>query len=143
MKQPFLILQDYAQASAKPPLSKGDSKLSQERVLKAIMSLGLSETDAQVYVFLALNGPHKARELTEKMSLHKEQLYRSLKSLQKSEIVEATVDRHPAFFCAVPFERVLDLLAKIRKEQERALREVREQLLFSWEKIAEKNSKHN
>ena len=34
------------------------------------MSLGLSETDAQVYVFLALNGPHKAIDITKKMNLY-------------------------------------------------------------------------
>ena len=37
--------------------------MSHERVLKALMSLGLSRTDAEVYVFLATKGPQKARNI--------------------------------------------------------------------------------
>ncbi|MCW4031278.1 MAG: helix-turn-helix domain-containing protein [Candidatus Bathyarchaeota archaeon] len=105
--------------------------MSLERILKAIMSIDLSETDAQVYVFLALNGPHKAKEITRKMNLYKEQLYRSINNLKNKDIVKATVD-YPAVFYAVPFEVVLDLLAEIKKEQAQALQEIRKDLLDSW-----------
>jgi sugar-specific transcriptional regulator TrmB len=113
-----------------------------ERVVKAIMGLGLSEADAQVYVFLALNGPHKAREITRKMNLYKKQLYCSLKNLKDRDVVKATVD-YPAVFSAVPFEVVLDLLAEIKKEQAEALQEVREELLSSWRSIIKKNSNNS
>jgi sugar-specific transcriptional regulator TrmB len=111
----------------------GEVNLSLERILKAIMDIDLSETDAQVYVFLALNGPHKAKEITKKMNLHKEQLYRSLNNLKGKDIVKATLD-YPAVFSAVPFEVVLDLLAEIKREQAQALQEVRKDLLDSWKK---------
>jgi sugar-specific transcriptional regulator TrmB len=111
----------------------GEVNLSLERILKAIMGIDLSETDAQVYVFLALNGPHKAKEITKKMNLHKEQLYRSLNNLKGKDIVKATLD-YPAVFSAVPFEVVLDLLAEIKREQAQALQEVRKDLLDSWKK---------
>ena len=103
------------------------------------MSLGLSETDAHVYVFLALNGPHKAREIATRMNLYKEQLYRSLRSLQDKDIAKGTVD-HPAVFFAIPFEKVLDLLAEIRKEQESVLRKAREELLSTWQSMTSKNA---
>ena len=105
--------------------------MSLERILKAIMSIDLSETDAEVYVFLALNGPHKAKEITRKMNLYKEQLYRSINNLKDKAIVKATLD-YPAVFSAVPFELVLDLLAEIKKEQAQALQEIRKDLLHSW-----------
>lgn len=114
--------------------------MSLERVLKAIMSLGLSENDAQVYVFLALNGPHKAKDMTSKLSIYKEQLYRSLKNLQDKEVVKATTD-YPAVFSAISFEKILDSLTEIKKEQAQALREAREELLSSWKKTINKNSK--
>ena len=107
--------------------------MSLERILKAIMSIDLSETDAEVYVFLALNGPHKAKEITRKMNLYKEQLYRSINNLKDKAIVKATLDC-PAVFSAVPFEVVLDLLAEIKKEQAQALQESRKDLLHSWKK---------
>lgn len=106
------------------------------------MGLGLSEVDAQVYVFLALNGPHKAKEITEKMNLYKKQLYHSLKNLKDKDVVKASVD-FPAVFSAIPFEVVLDLLAEIKKEQAQALLEVKEELLSSWRNIIKKNSSNS
>ncbi len=120
----------------------GIDKLSLERVIKTIMGLGLSEVDAQVYVFLALNGPHKAREITRKMSLYKKQLYHSLKNLQDKDVVKASFD-YPAVFSAIPFEVVLDLLADIKNEQAQALLEVKEGLLSSWRNIIKKNSSNS
>jgi sugar-specific transcriptional regulator TrmB len=111
-------------------------------VVKAIMGLGLSEADAQVYVFLALNGPHKAKEITKKLNLYKKQLYCSLKNLRDRDVVKASVD-YPAVFSAVPFEVVLDLLAEIKKEQAQALQEIREYLLSSWRSTMKQNSKNS
>jgi len=110
--------------------------------VKAIMSMDLSETDAQVYVFLALNGPHRAREISRRMNLYKAQLYRSLRNLQDKDIALATADS-PAVFSVIPFERLLDMLVKIRKEQEGALRDAREELRSSWQKVIKRNSKNN
>ena len=108
-------------------------------MIKVIMGLGLSETDAQVYVYLALNGPLKAKEITKQLGLYKEQLYRSLKNLKDKDIVKASVD-FPAVFSAVSFEEVLDLLTEIKKEQAQALRDVKEELLASWKSVIKKNS---
>lgn len=116
--------------------------MSSDRVLKAIMSLGLSETDAQVYVFLALNGPHKAKDMAGKLSLYKEQLYRSLKNLRDRDVVKATAD-YPAVFLAIPFEEMLDLLTEIKKEQAYALSKAKEELLSNWKNMIKKNSKNS
>jgi sugar-specific transcriptional regulator TrmB len=103
------------------------------------MGLGLSETDAQIYVFLALNGPHKAKDVTIKLSLYKEQLYRSLKNLRDKDVIKTTTD-YPAVFSAVPFEEILDLLTEIKKEQAQALQGVREELLSNWKHLINNNS---
>ena len=106
------------------------------------MDLGLSEVDAQVYVFLALNGPKKARIITRELDLYKKQLYRSLKNLKEKDIVSASID-HPAEFFAIPFEKVLDLLAEIKKRQAEDLRDINEYLLSSWQDLLEQNNNHN
>ena len=108
---------------------------------ETLVSLGFGLKDAQVYIYLALNGPHKAREITVKL-LYKELVYRSLRNLQNKEVVKAT-SGHPAVFSAIPFEDVLNLLAEVKREQEKALREVREELLSNWRKMIKKNSKNN
>jgi len=116
--------------------------MSKERVLKAIMDLGLSEVDAQVYVYLALNGPCKAREVVDKMDVYKEQLYRSIKNLKEKDIVFASVGV-PAEFSAIPFGEVLDLLAMIKKRQAEALKAINEFLMDNWKSMLEQNNNHN
>ena len=111
--------------------------MSLERVRRVIMDLGLSETDAQIYVFLALNGPHKGSELTREMNIYKEQLYRSLKKLEDKTIVKSSGET-PILFSAVPFEAVLDLLVEIKKEQAKAFNEAKEELLSDWKRMTKK-----
>ena len=110
-----------------------------DRVLKALMKLGLSEVDAHIYILLALNGPYKAKELTKLMSLHKNQVYRSLKNLKENCVVTSSLDV-PAVFSAVSFEKVLDTLSIKKQAQAQALEKVKEELLRSWKKMVEQNS---
>jgi sugar-specific transcriptional regulator TrmB len=102
--------------------------LSLERVLKALESFGLSQSDAQVYIYLATTGPKKARELVNTLAIGKRQVYRSLKRLRNKRIA-ITNNERPFLFSAVPFEDVLDLLMEIKKEQTKALQASKEELI--------------
>ena len=53
-------------------------KLSLERIIKALVGLGLSQSDAEVYVHLATTGPATARNIMDTLAINKRQLYRSL-----------------------------------------------------------------
>jgi len=116
--------------------------LSKERVIKAIMDLGLSDVDAQVYIYIALNGPCKARKVIDNMEIYKEQLYRSLKNLKEKDIVSASTG-FPSEFSAIPFDKVLDLLAEIKKRQAEALKVINEYLMDNWESLLNQNNNHN
>ena len=113
--------------------------MSLDRVLRALMDLGLCEVDAQIYVFLALNGSYKAKELTKQMNQNKRQVYRSLKNLKENCVVVSSLDV-PAVFSAVSFEKVLDTLSIKKQAQAQALEKVKEELLRSWKKMVEQNS---
>ena len=117
----------------------GDFKLSLERVITAIMGLGLSEFDAQVYVFLALNGPQNAKQIITMMKQSKQQIYRSLKRLEKNNVVLASRE-FPAVFSADSFEKVLDLLSIKKEGQAEALEKLRTDLLNSWQRIIAEDS---
>jgi sugar-specific transcriptional regulator TrmB len=69
------------------------TNMNHEHVLKALVKLGLSENEAKVYVFLAIKGPQKGRNISEALKLYKQQLYRSLKSLQSKKIVSIIIKR--------------------------------------------------
>jgi sugar-specific transcriptional regulator TrmB len=109
-------------------MSKGCGKLSLERIFKALVSLGLSLTDAQIYVYLATVGPAKAIRIINYHKINKRRVYRSLKRLQDKGITTAS-DDCPFEFSAVPFEEVLDLLMEIKKEQAKALQASKEELI--------------
>jgi sugar-specific transcriptional regulator TrmB len=108
-------------------------------MLKTLVNLGFTETDAQVYVFLATEGPQKASNIAEELQIYKQHIYRILKKLQSKGIVNASAE-YPARFSAVLFEKVLDLLIKAKMEQQQALQESKEELLSTWRSITKKDS---
>jgi sugar-specific transcriptional regulator TrmB len=113
--------------------------LSQERVLKALISVGLSQTDAQVYVFLATKGSQKARNIATALKMYRRKIYRSLKSLQNKEIVNATLER-PAQFSAIPFDKLLNLLIKAHLKEAQYIEQNKEEILSHWNSMITKES---
>lgn len=114
--------------------------MKQKALTKALTSLGLSEIDAEIYLLLAKEGPQPGRHIAESLALYKQQLYRSLKRLQKKGVVHTFLER-PARFSAVSLEKVLDFLIEAKKEQALALQESREELLSGWRAITKKEFK--
>jgi HTH-type transcriptional regulator, sugar sensing transcriptional regulator len=79
--------------------------LSQEKALKTLESLGFTQLDARIYVFLAKKVPQKAGDVARCLKIPKQTVYFIINNLQRKGIVTSTVER-PARFSAVPFERV-------------------------------------
>jgi sugar-specific transcriptional regulator TrmB len=113
-------------------------KMSNERINEALKKFGLSSIDVQVYVFLADQGSKEIKEIALALDLPEKKVHRSLKDLQSISVVEASIE-YPLEFMALPFERVLDLLIKIKKEQAKTLKATREELLVTWKSITEKD----
>jgi sugar-specific transcriptional regulator TrmB len=102
--------------------------LSLERIIKSLVGLGLSQSDAQVYIYLATTGPKKARDMFDALAINKRQVYRSLKRLRNKGI--ATInDERPFEFTALPFDMVLDLLMEVKREAAKALQASRDELI--------------
>jgi sugar-specific transcriptional regulator TrmB len=112
--------------------------MSNERINEALKKFGLSSIDVQVYVFLADQGSKEIKEIALALDLPEKKVHRSLKDLQSISVVEASIE-YPLEFMALPFERVLDLLIKIKKEQAKTLKATREELLVTWKSITEKD----
>ena len=77
------------------------NEMSKKRIIRALEGLGLTQVDAQVYIFLAINGPHKEKEIMRILELQEREVHHSLKNLQSIEIVKA-IGEHPTQFSAVP-----------------------------------------
>lgn len=104
-------------------------KMSLERVVKALIGLGISRVDAEVFVYLTKTGPQKAIDLAKALKINKQKIFASLKNLQ----TKGLVTKERTIFSALPFEEALELLIKIEKEQARVIQESKEELLATWE----------
>jgi len=110
----------------------GEGRLSRDEVLKTLVSLGLTQMDAKIYIFLAKKGAQKGRDIRKALKITKQQLYPSLKNLQNKGIVSSTLE-HPARFSAIPFEKVLDLFIKAKMEETQRLQYSKEEILSKWQ----------
>ena len=117
-------------------IKKEVDKMSLERVFKALVSLGLSETDARVYIFLALKGPKKPRKIVDNLKISKQQIVRSLRNLRDKGIIVSDLDSQKGF-SALPFEKALKLLIKTEKEQTQMMQET---LPSTWKTVIKENS---
>ena len=110
--------------------------MSLERVFKTLVSLGLLQTDARVYIFLALKGPEKAPNIVKKLKISKQQIYRSLIHLQDNGMIVASQERKGSF-SALPFEEALKSLIIKEKEQTTKMQNT---LISTWKIVVKKNS---
>jgi sugar-specific transcriptional regulator TrmB len=104
---------------------------NQELVIKALMSLGLSEKDVRTYIFLAKRGPQRCEDIAEALNMGVKQVYVCLWKLQDKGIVKVAVE--PACFLAVPFDKVVDLLVKNRKQQAKNIQQIKGEILQKWQ----------
>lgn len=109
---------------------------------KILEKFGLTEKEAEVYVFLAKRGVLKGGEVGKGLKMHKAQAYHTLKSLQSKGMVEATVES-PAHFAAVPLGEVIDSIIRAKREEASYLENDKKGLLSSWKaaKPAENESR--
>ena len=108
--------------------------MSREWIIRVLVGFGLKHRDAQVYVFLAKTGPQKARTIASQLGIYKQQLYRSLKTLQNKGMVNATFE-HPAFFSAVSLEKVIDQFIETKKEEAQHIEKNKDEILSSWQAV--------
>ena len=113
--------------------------MSLERVFKALLSVGLSESDAQVYMYLALKGPKKAGSILDHLKMSRQQIRRSLEHLQDKGIVFADAEDQ-GVFSALLFEKALALLIEREKEKTEILKKNKESLLQDWKTSTKKNN---
>lgn len=111
-------------------------------MLKALQSLGLSQTEARIYVFLEKSGSHEDVDIAQALKVNTKRLVISLKNLQDKKIVQASVQQ-AVEFSAVPFEKAIDLLIEVKKEKAKSLQERKMELLASWQSLIKKNSENN
>ncbi len=102
--------------------------MSLERVIKALVGLGLTRSDAEVYVYLAKKGPQKVVDLARALNITRQKIHPSLRNLQTKGLVTKV---RTSFF-ALPFEEALDLLIRMKKREAQQMHGSKEKILTAW-----------
>ena len=116
--------------------------MSKNRIINALKQCGFSNTDTQVYVFLAKQGPQKISEIASKLNLNERKIQKSLKELHDMKVVKALAEK-PQKFTAVSFKELIALTIEVKKEQAKALQASKQELLSSWKSITKKENNKN
>jgi DNA-binding PadR family transcriptional regulator len=109
--------------------------LSQESVKNALRNFGLTEKEAEVYIFLAKRGALKSGQISKQLKKNKGQVYRILSRLKEKGVVEATLE-FPTRYSAVPLEKTINAFIKSRREEISLVERTKQELLRDWEKIS-------
>ncbi|MGZ4851156.1 MAG: helix-turn-helix domain-containing protein, partial [Candidatus Bathyarchaeia archaeon] len=109
--------------------------MGEETIEKVLKNFGLTDTEAEVYIFLAKHGVLKSREIARQMKKDRAQSLRILKSLQSKGLVEGTLEV-PMRYAAVSFEEVIDSRIKAKRDEAALIESTKTELLSYWKKIS-------
>ena len=110
------------------------SKVGRKTIEQTLRKIGLTDKEADIYIFLAKHGVLSGGEISKQTKMHRPLVYRILKKLEKKGLVESTLES-PIRFFSVPFEKVLDENIKMKYEEASSLEKAKNSLLSDWEKI--------
>lgn len=102
--------------------------LGEETIKKVLQNSGLTEKEAEAYIFLAKHDALKGGEIARLMKKDKAQVFRILKSLQTKGLVEPTLE-FPIRFTAVSFETVIESSIKAKREEVAFIESAKKDLL--------------
>jgi sugar-specific transcriptional regulator TrmB len=80
--------------------------LSKEQIIIALTRLGLSRTDVEIYLYLAIKGRQRAKDIAEGLNIPKQMVYRSIKRLIEKGTI-SLIRECTTSFSAFPFESIL------------------------------------
>ena len=103
-------------------------------MFQILESLGFSEIEAQIYIYLVKEGPRNSKYIAENLKIQRLRIYHCLKKLQEKGFIKKSCE-YPARFSPSLFEQVIDLLIKNNLEQAKYVMQKKEQLLSGWRSI--------
>ena len=99
-------------------------------MIKALVTLGLSRVDAEVYVYLGKNGSQKLKDLVSALNYSKQKIRVTLEILIAKTLVTEVNNE----FSAISFEEALESLIQSQREEERILAKSKKDIVEAWTK---------
>ena len=116
-----------------------ESKVSRKNAKNILKEFGLTNKEADVYLFLAKQEILSGGKIAKQTKIDRSVVYRILKSLQDKGLVEATLES-PTRFVAISFEKALDLIVKTKQEEALKVERAKKELLEDWKKVSKAKS---
>jgi len=116
--------------------------VSKKTIRTVLRNFGLTQKEAEIYIFLAKHGVLSGGEISKRTKTHRGLIYRILKSLQKKGVVESTLES-PVRFSSVSFEKILDDNIKAKQQEAVLLEKAKDSLLNDWENISKTKKESN
>lgn len=101
-----------------------------EKIILALVNLGLTRMDSEVYVYLEKKGSMNAIALASALNYTKNQIYSSLRRLTTKELVT----KNGRLFSSISFEEALELLINLQRKKTNHFQKKKKQLLATWKK---------
>jgi sugar-specific transcriptional regulator TrmB len=108
--------------------------LSEEPVRSILKGIGLSEKEAEIYIFLAKNAALRSGEIAKLTKMDKAEVYRVLTNLQTKGLVEKTLEA-PTRFTSTPFEKTIDSFIKYKRDEATLVEKTKNELIKDWNNI--------
>jgi sugar-specific transcriptional regulator TrmB len=108
--------------------------LAEAALKKILKDFGITETEAEIYLFLAKHGTLKGTEIAKQVKKDKAQIYHILKSLRTKGLVESTLEA-PVRFTPVPFESVVESAIKTKREEATRIESTKQELFDYWKNL--------
>jgi HTH-type transcriptional regulator, sugar sensing transcriptional regulator len=108
--------------------------LSEENIKRILRDFGLTDTEGEVYLFLAKRDAIKGTELARQIKKDKAQTYHILKSLQSKGLVQSTLEA-PVRFTPVPFEKVVESTIKAKRDEAARIEGLKQELYDYWKTL--------
>jgi sugar-specific transcriptional regulator TrmB len=113
--------------------------MNNEQLLGALVSLGVKRLESEIYIFFVTHGSKKAKQISIDLNLYIQQVYRSLKKLQKMGLVKKSPSR-PILFSAIPVADSLNSLRESKLEEVEFLKVNKDKLLLNWNSMMKNDS---
>ncbi len=110
--------------------------MSNKRVMITLTSLGLSQIDAKVYIYLATTGPQNAKQIGDALKLEKQLLYQTIERLKDMGVVSSFL-KQATLLSALPFQQALEWLVKANLKKAKNIEEDKDEILSKWKTITE------
>jgi sugar-specific transcriptional regulator TrmB len=105
--------------------------LSKEQIITALTRLGLSRTDAEIYLYLSIKGHQSAKDIADGLDMAKQKIYRSVRRLMDKGTI-SLIHEHTTSFSAIPFEEILKAHQKKKLDVAYNLKKNKAKILCIW-----------